>query len=399
MNEEIPRLIPYALGLQLISEVVKPLPVSMVAIETTLGHVLAEGCEAKIRNPRFDNSQVDGYAVGQFETDQKTFSLVGDAYAGQRFQGKLESGQAIRIRTGSPIPDGTKAVIMQEDTTIDNEILNLNQVPTAGSFIRHSGQDFQENELILKKGTKITPRHIGLGIAAGIRKVPCYRMPKIKLIATGDEIRNINEPLGDAEIYDSTTPMLRSLLNSWGLECEVIHIKDSLEDLVFEVNSSSSFDFVAIVGGASVGDRDYAEEALKTCNYSPIFRKVKMRPGMPTSFFSKANNYALSVPGNPVAAYFAFSLFGRQIINCLIGMESLELNFEHAINTKTASKPVGFTQFLRCKILTESPLRIQPLDGQGSHLIKGLADADGLILFPELETQLFEGQSVDFLRF
>ena len=388
-------------GILRIGDVIHSLEMHVLRTEESLGSVLAVSKKAMIKNPRFANSQVDGYALGTPASNELTYSIIGDSYAGRGFLGELRNGEAVKVRTGAPVPSNCKSIVMQEDVEIFDGELHLKQSPIPHENIRRAGADFDHGMIIAKELTMINPRVLGVLVAAGVETVTCYRKPQVKIIATGDEICPLGEKLNEAQIYDSTSPMVQALLKDWGVNCEVVRVGDSLQLLEQVIKNSSDVDFLAIIGGASVGDRDFTAEALINCGFCAEFSKVKMRPGMPTSFFSQQNRVALSVPGNPVSAYVAMLVFGRHIVDCFQGKSKVSIEMECAILSHPVQKLPGHAQFMRGRFgLDREPNQktVSLNEGQGSHLLLGLSQADCLVFLPEECTFMDAGAVVSIVK-
>ena len=274
---------------------------------------------ATVPLPGFDNSMMDGYAVRAAET-AGPLPLRGTATqpAGLDLQCKLAGpGEAIRIFTGAPIPEGADAVIMQEDVGNEGDSI-LCQSPVApGENIRRRGSDLCAGQILLQPGDRISPGMIGLLASQGVASLPVYRLPRIAILSTGDESAAPGSgPLQPGQIYNSNGPMLAALVANLGFGvAEAFHCPDSMPDTRTALaRLAEDYDVLVISGGVSVGERDFIKPALNELGMPPRLWKIRIKPGKPFLFAQRERPQPLLIfglPGNPVSAFVTFHLFVR----------------------------------------------------------------------------------------
>ena len=252
---------------------------------------------------------MDGYAIHLHE--DLTYSITGEVKAGDDHQPILNSGEAIRIFTGAPVPDSANAVVVQEKVTVKADQLFLEKNPLAEDNIRPVGEQVKKGGLALKVGTKLTPAAIGYLTSLGITEVQVYKKPSIAIVTTGNELVEAGHPLEYGKIYESNSLMLKNAILNLGFEEVSIHkVEDdygktlkTLEDVI------SRNDMVIITGGISVGDYDFVGRALKELDVREIFYKVNQKPGKPLFFGKHRKTVLFALPGNPAAALTCFYVY------------------------------------------------------------------------------------------
>lgn len=303
-----------------------PGSVIWVPLELALDQVLAQEIVAVTDSPPFDNSSMDGYAVRAEDAEcgarlrvQETVQAAGGDLGLQ-----LEAGEAIRIFTGAVVPGGADAVIMQEDVDRVGEFIQVREPVGFGENIRVRGGDVCSGQILLRRGEVLTPVKIGLLASQGIPEVPVYTKPLVHIVTTGDEVVDPGAPLLPGEIYNSNSPMLQTAVARVGAVGGASHAMDD-PDQLREVlaGAVSAADVVIIVGGVSVGERDYVKEVLGDLGVVTEFWRVKVKPGKPFLFGRHPDGTLLfGLPGNPVSAYVTFSLFVAPVIRRLLGHET-----------------------------------------------------------------------------
>ncbi|USD67955.1 molybdopterin molybdotransferase MoeA [Vibrio sp. SCSIO 43136] len=269
------------------------------------GRVLAKAIESPISVPPFDNSAMDGYAIRIAELKPDiAMPLAGKSFAGQPFDGEWPEGTCVRIMTGAPVPAGCDAVIMQENTQQTEQGIVFTQTDVAPqNNIRPLGDDINVGDLVLSAGHRLTPRDIPMVASLGIAEVEVIRRPKVAFFSTGDELKQIGEPLGEGQIYDSNRYGIKSLIVNFG--CEAIDlgiIPDCPVQLkaTFE-KAQQVADVVVTSGGVSVGEADYTKDILEELGEIG-FWKLAIKPGKPFAFGQLDDALFCGLPGNPVSA-------------------------------------------------------------------------------------------------
>ncbi|MFO1130530.1 MAG: gephyrin-like molybdotransferase Glp [Hyphomicrobiales bacterium] len=302
---------------------VKPLPPEAVKLEQALGRVLAKPLKAVRHQPPFDASAMDGYAVlaADVASTPATLKLIGLSAAGHAFAGRLKPGQCVRIFTGAPVPKGADAVVIQENTEARGQDITILQPVKPEQNIRFAGLDFRKGEVLLPSGLRLGARDIGLAAAANAPKLTVRRRPVVALIATGDElVLPGGTPRAD-QIVSSNSHALAAMAEHLG--AEVINlgiVKDDLRATERAIAKAARADILVTTGGASVGDHDYVQEALKNSGVAIDFWKIAMRPGKPFMYGRRRGQHVLGLPGNPVSSLVCARLFLKPLIDALLGL-------------------------------------------------------------------------------
>ena len=300
----------------------------------TLNRRCAAQQRATIPLPGFDNSMMDGYAVRAADTrDPTPIAVIGTQPAGPDLQLKIEAPrQAIRIFTGAPLPKGCDAVIMQEDVTVIDNAISCTDPVVPGENIRLLGSDLCSGQLLLQPGDLITPGRIGLLASQGLTHLPVYRLPRIAILSTGDElVPPGTAPLLPGQLYNSNGSMIAALLLQLGLPVtELAHSPDSLADTTFTLRRlSEQNDIIILSGGVSVGDKDHVKPALSELDMPPQLWRIKIKPGKPFLFTHRSMPQPLFIfglPGNPVSTFVTFQLFVRPALLKWCGTPSSDLS-------------------------------------------------------------------------
>jgi len=369
----------------------RPLAAELTSLVDADSLVLAEAVTASWPLPSFDNSSMDGYAVrvsdvqGATEGSAVRLPVRGDIAAGQEAADRLEPGTAVRIMTGAPIPEGTDAVIPVEWTDGATDEVSITRTPDPGAHIRRRGEDVSAGEVVLEEGTPINARVIALLAAVGLGALPVHRRPRVTVISTGDELVDPGIDPGPGQIIDSNSYMLTAAVREAGAHAvrvgPVRDDEDALEGVLREAAESS--DLILTSGGVSMGAYDTVKAVLTRMG-GVDFVKVAMQPGMPQGAGRVGATPIVTLPGNPVSSFVSFEIFVRPLIRRLLGHERLERPTLHAICAREFGSPVGKMQFARVRLhMHDGLLMAEPEGGQGSHIIGGLARADGLAVVPE----------------
>ena len=299
---------------------VKPLPPENVPLAQALGRVLAKPLSAKRDQPPFNSSAMDGYAL-RSEDNMTEFMVIGTSAAGHAFNGKLKSGEAVRIFTGAPVPETSDAVVIQENTTASGKVVSILQSARVGQNIRTRGLDFRKGEALLPAAICLNARDIGLAAAMNCNVVSVRKKPVVAVIATGDElVLPGNKPRAD-QIVSSNSNALVAMAQSLGanvINCGIV--RDDLKTTERAILKMARADIIVTTGGASVGDHDFIQQALKNTGIKIDFWKIAMRPGKPFMYGRKGKQHVLGLPGNPVSALVCARLFLKPLLDCLQGL-------------------------------------------------------------------------------
>ena len=355
-----------------------------IKTEESLGRVTSSNIKSGIDNPSFDMSAMDGYAVSDNPIN-RTFKIVGKSFAGKPLNRKLYKGEAIRVFTGSKIPDNTKAVIIQENVQKINKylILHKNNKIEDGNFIRKKGFDFKKNKIILKKNKVINARDVGLLVSANSEKIKVYKKPTVSLIASGDELIVNNSQKKEGSVYASSMLMLESLIKLSNASCNNKSIvKDNKKKIINELIKSTKSDVIITTGGVSVGDRDLIRSSLDEIGFDEKFWRVKMRPGKPLLFGLLKGKPVFSLPGNPVSSYVCFYLFVKPFLNKLLNIESKTTTIKAKLSKNLNIINQRETYLRGFYFYKKDEVMVKPLPNQDSSLLKALANSNCLIKLP-----------------
>ena len=359
-----------------------PLAAETVPIAEAAGRVLAADAIAGMDQPPAPMSAMDGYAVGH--SDAKTgaeLSLIGEAPAGRPYQGRLSAGQAVRIFTGGVVPEGADAVVIQEDTERDGQRILIKEAPRPGENVRPRGLDFRSGEILRPKGHRLSARDVALLAAGDLATVPVTRKPRVAIVATGDELSRPGEPRKSGGIVASSTYALQAMARAWGGDAIDIGIlPDKPEAFARLPEATRDADLIVTQGGASVGDHDLVQSALKPHGFTLDFWKIAMRPGKPLIFGYLRNTPFLGLPGNPVSAMVCSVLFMQPAVAAMLGR-----NYRPPIvQARLASslRANGRRQdYIRARLIhSNDGLVAEPFAQQDSSMQKVFAQSDGLII-------------------
>ena len=387
---------------KIILEKIKVQGTEKVSISEALGRILSEDIIARRNNPPMDNSAMDGYALKAKDIELATsenpikLEIIEDLAAGYSPKMTIQSGQAVRIMTGAPIPEGADAVIMQEDTERNENSVQVKDKAEIRENIRDAGEDVREGETVIKKGAKLLPAHIGMMAVVGRSSVLVGRRPSVAILSTGDEIKDLDDSLSGPCIYNSNGYMLAAQVKSAGGIPSYLGIaRDNEEDLMEKFNWALQCDIVVSSGGVSVGDYDLVKASLKKMGQEMLFWKVAMKPGKPLAFGRIDNVPIFGLPGNPVSSFVSFEQFVRPSIRKMMGASQLSHLLVQAKLTHTVHKKAGRQHFLSAYVKWENgTCTVSPTQEQGSGILKSTVNANGLLIFPLELTEMTKGTEV-----
>jgi molybdopterin molybdotransferase len=367
---------------------IAPLSAETVALPGAAGRVLAAPVTAAHSQPPFDASAMDGYAVRAADTARGTpLRLIGTAQAGQRFSGMVNAGQCVRIFTGAPMPIGTDSVVIQEEATVDGTAIALAAPVQPGHYVRQRGSVFAEGATLLSAGLRLTPARLSLVAAANRPQVTVTRRPRVAVLSSGDELVLPGTPLGPDQIVSANNYGLAAMFAVVGAEVVDLGIvPDDLPRLTKTLAAAfdSGIDLLVTSGGASVGNRDFTQEALKALGVDLDFWKIALRPGKPMMFGKRGPTLVFGLPGNPVSALVTATIFALPALRRL-GGESDPANLLLTLPLAAALPPNGERRHFLRGTLEPAPggTQVMPLAETDSGHIASLAAADVLIIQPE----------------
>jgi molybdopterin molybdotransferase len=356
-----------------------------VAITAARGRVLAEPLQALVTQPPFNASAMDGYALraADVATLPATLAVIGQAAAGHPFAGRVGSGEAVRIFTGAPVPEGADAVVIQENATRVGSRVMVERGTAEAGHIRPMGMDFRAGDTLLAAGRRLGAREVALAAAMGHAEVAVRRRPRVAILATGDELVQPGSRLGAGQIIASNHLGVGALAEAAGAEAAQLGIAgDTPADLGRHLARVEGADVLVTIGGASVGEPDLVAPALEAQGMTLAFWKIALRPGKPLMFGRLGRTRVLGLPGNPVSALVCARLFLLPLIHALLGLPAesarpvrarlavpLEANGPRQHYMRAVSRPGA-----------DGSLLVTPLRSQDSSLLASLAEADCLLV-------------------
>ncbi|WP_417766611.1 gephyrin-like molybdotransferase Glp [Stappia sp.] len=381
--------------------------VEIVPLQRARGRVLAEPVVSSTLSPPFDNAAMDGYALsaGALEGDGPWVLPVGGCIAaGHAPSDVVRRGTAVQVLTGAPLPKGTDTVVMQEHVLREGGRIVLRHRPDVGAHIRPAGEDMMPGQVIMEAGTRLGPREIAAAAAAGAGSLRVRRKLRVVILATGDELCPAGDPLAGAHVWDVNSPMLAAAIS--GEDVEVLlarHEGDALGPLKARLAGlAETADIIVTTGGVSVGSADLVRPAMAALGGETVFAGVAIKPGKPVVFGRLGKAFWLGLPGNPLAAFTTWMLFGNRLLECLAGVSVPRAVRRHVVaGTRLRHKPG------RCELRLA---RLAGFDGLGREVIlcpdvtnsarvSLLPAADGLVLIPAEVESISEGELLEFVQF
>ena len=355
----------------------------IIPISESINRIVSTDIRAIVNDPGFDNSAMDGFAVIHSDTTSppSKLSIIGSLMAGSSDNHKLSSGQAIRIMTGAPIPQGADSIIPIEACTVNGDEVILNQ-PSKPHFIRKLGENFAKGQIIFSPGEVMSPEKIALCAAAGVAKISVFKKLRIAVISTGDELKSLDQNLEHGQIYESNSYGLAALVSIYGHDATRFpNVVDDLDTLRNTLNKAAeNHDCIITSGGVSMGDKDLVRILMEQEGEIKFWR-VKMRPGSPPIFGSWNKVPIFGLPGNPVSSHVVFRAIVGKWLTSLTNSADINNRQINAILAEDIKTQEGFTTFRRVELFVEGDVTFARLKGhQGSGNIAGIAMSDGLTI-------------------
>jgi molybdopterin molybdotransferase len=382
---------------------VKQLDYEEISITQSLGRVLAADLISRLTQPPSAVSAMDGYAVlmNDLATIPVTLNQIGESAAGKSFNGKIQTGQTVRIFTGASVPQGANTIIIQENTDKIGKNIIIKEAAPKGKYIRPAGMDFKIGQKLLKAGTRLNARNIALAAAMNIPWVKVTRKPRIAILSTGNELVLPGESVGQDKIISSNSLGLAAMISAnGGTPINLGIAKDNPGSLKDAVSRLSGADMLITIGGASVGDYDLIKSVLGKEGLDITFSRIAMRPGKPLIFGNIFGTPMLGLPGNPVSASVTATLFLLPAISKMLGAENSSLNTETATLGRALKKNDNRQDYLRAKIATNKSgkMIVTPFNRQDSSMLANYAEAHCLIIRQPFANALAKGKIVRVIR-
>jgi molybdopterin molybdotransferase len=372
-------------------------------LSEALGFALAQDIQSPINVPPFNNSAMDGYAMLQADLLEATsetpivLTMVGRSFAGDPYSGGLVSGSCIRIMTGAVMPSCADTVVMQENTIANGDQISFSKVPKFADNVRNAGEDLQQGQNVLKIGHKLTPRDIPLIASLGIANISVFRQLKVAVISSGDELKNLGQPLSEGDIYDSNRYSIIALLSR--LNVEIIDFGIIGDDLALIRDAIRSADQQADVvitsGGVSVGEADFIKDVLSELGEIG-FWKLAIKPGKPFAFGKLPSSVFFGLPGNPVSAMVTLYQLAVPAMATMAGLTAKPAIRFNAVITDKLKKSTGRTDFQRAvyRANEEGQLVVSTTGSQGSGVFSSMSQSNCFIVLEQDRGNVAIGETV-----
>jgi len=389
-------------ALRLILDTAPLLGLEKVDILTALGRVIGENIYSPSDIPPFDNSAMDGYAVKSEDTKDASIDhpavlmVIEDLPAGYVAKGKIKKGEAIRIMTGAPLPQGVDSVVMVEDTEASGDKVKIFNEAETNQHIRKAGEDVKKGELVIPQGTVLRPAAIGMLASLKRSFVSVYQRPLVSILCTGDELVDVDGELKAGQIVSSNSYTLASQVNECGGIPLLLGIaRDRKDELEQKFREGLRADVIISSAGVSVGDYDLVKGVLKDLGMEMKFWKVAMRPGQPLAFGTIGGKPTFGLPGNPVSSMVSFEQFVRPYLLKMQGHKKIFRTVIEAIWQEEFTKKTERKYLVRCIVSKKERTYIASSTGeQGSGILKSMVLANGLAIFPEEKEVIKAGEKV-----
>ena len=381
--------------------------IEIVPLQNVSSRVLAKDVVSKIEIPSFDKASMDGFAIKSSNTKNATkknpvfLKIMGKIFAGDNKKNSIKSGKTIAIATGSPLPDGADAVIMIEDVIQNKDKIKITKKVKKQSNLALRGEEVRKNQLILKKGTWLTPQDVGLIASIGLNQIPVFKRPSVGILATGNELTKPGTNLKNGKIFESNRIVIAELVKQMGGKVQDLGIcKDEKKIIENKVKKGLRNDLLVITGGSSVGERDFVPKILKSLGKPGVIVKgVAMKPGSPVTLGMIRKTPIIVCPGFPVSSFFAFFLFGTALLKQMLYTEGpptaeIQAKMENAVKPQQ-----NVTNFVRVKIRKINDAYFaKPISTADSRLLITLTGSDGVIIAKNRK-ELKKGESIKVITF
>lgn len=374
-----------------------PMKAEQVPLAKAAGRVMCAPVRAMRDQPPFAASAMDGYAVHDAVRPGDCLTVIGTASAGHAFDGVIGSGQAARIFTGAPVPEGGTRVVIQEDVEAAGNQIRLRDPLDEGFHIRPKGQDFSAGDSLSPR--RLRPTDLALLAAMNIAEVPVSRRPVVAIIATGDELVMPGEAPRPDQIIASNSFALAAMAEAQGATARMLPIaRDTEADLRMVLSLAEDVDLIVTIGGASVGDHDLVGRVAEKMGLERAFYKIAMRPGKPLMAGRLRGVPMLGLPGNPVSSIVCGHLFMLPLLRVMLGLGAHAPVTERAVLTQDIAANGPRAHYMRAR-LTEGPTlpRITPFEAQDSSLLRVMSEADALLIRPVGDSARVTGDEVEYL--
>ena len=369
-------------------------PVESVALEATAGRVLAEPIAADRDYPALARSVRDGYAVRAIDLPGE-LEVIGEVRAGESFSGEVGARQAVEIMTGAPVPHGADAVVMLEHVRREGARVIAGQSAASGQFINPQACEARAGEILLHPGKRLDFTDIAMLAAAGKQSVPVYAVPRVAIVATGDEIVPVAETPRDFQIRNSNVYSLAAQVARAGGVPEILPVaRDERAHTRDLIERGLAADLLLLSGGVSAGKYDIVEPVLEGLGAEFFFDRVLIQPGQPLVFGKARGKFFFGLPGNPSSTMVTFEIFARAALELLGGQEEVALHMPFARLTEEFHHRVGLTRFLPAR-LSPDGAAVTPIAWRGSSDVPALTRANAFMV---VDSDRPDWQAGDWIR-
>jgi molybdopterin molybdotransferase len=386
MNGASHNLLPVEVARARILSEARPMPQETIAIENARDRILAFDLAARLTQPPFDASAMDGYAIraADIAVLPARLTVIGASTAGHPFAGKVGPGQAVRIFTGAVVPSGADAIVIQENVERDGDTVTLSVSEIEPEYIRLRGCDFAAGEVLLRSGRRLGARELALAAAMGYSHVSVRRLPRVAILSTGDELVASGTLPGPGQIIAANHLGVAALVARAGGEPVLLGIaRDTRESLAKHIAQAQDTDILVTIGGASVGEHDLVGPVLTSRGMKLAFWKIAMRPGKPLLYGRLGSQHVLGLPGNPVSALVTARVFLVPLIHALLASTPMsEERVARAGVPLAANGPRQHYMRATLRPTKDCLAEVTPVRSQDSSLLSPLATADCLIVRP-----------------
>lgn len=382
-----------------------PLPAETRSLPEALGSVLSEDIIAPTNVPPFDNSGMDGFAVKAADTVDASPELPVELIlydtipAGHVSARSMLSGEAAKIMTGAPLPDGADAVVQAELADERDGRVFVVEPVKLGKYIRWAGEDVAQGDRALPAGSVLGPAEIGLIASLGLPAVRVHQCPRVAIISTGSELKDVGQPLGPGQIHNSNSYSLRAQCQQLGIQATALGVvPDDYEVTRRLVEQGLEYDVLITSGGVSVGQFDFVKDIQDELGVERRLWGVAMRPGKPLTFGVRGGTLVFGLPGNPVSAMVSFELFVRPALLRLMGYRKTTRPLYRAIIAEDVANTDGRVYVVRVRAWREDGnWHITSTGAQGSGILRSMVGANGLAFVPGGPRGVQAGEEVEFL--
>ena len=393
----------YQEALRLTLELIDPLGCEVLELSRLSGRTAACRAESLVDSPTMDVSLKDGYAVvsadvsGASPETPARLAIMGEVAPGSKFAGRVESGQAVRVLTGAPVPEGAQAILSDEFASGDGHTVTAVNDAEPGRNILKKGGDLAKGEAVILPGETITPPKIGLLAAAGISSLEVFRTPKTAILSTGDEIVAPGTPLEHGKLYASNAACIAAWCERYGIETTIRIAPDDPKTMEKSmVEALEEFDALVTSGGVWKGDRDYVFDMLERIGWTPAYRHVRMGPGKSAGFGTAGKKPVFCLPGGPPSNHTALVLLALPGLLKMAGREGFSLPVARARLSSAIRGQVGWTQVVHGRLERESgEIVFVPMEMKSR--LKMMAVADGIVIVEESSSGMAEKAFVEVL--